>query len=349
MTDPIAPNGRANALGRVFEKAVRRAVRAAAPVLLADPKLVEAVRQGALAATHTPEFHEGLFRFAMEVLYHPDIRGSDLLSVGSRVDKGTQILLMLKYRELARAGGPMPTFDDVGFRTFSQFDEDGILLYIFSLIGMTTRTAVEVCAGVGYECNSANLVVNHGFYGLLFDGDQQNVEKARLFYGTRADTLITQPMLAHAWVEADNIDSLITGYRFSGEVDLLSIDMDGIDYWVWKAITCIQPRVVVVEYHSSWGPDEFKTVPNVKGFRIPPGKGAFCGASLAAFNKLADEKGYRLVGCNRNRLNAFFVRRGLADDLLPEVSVASCLDHYRIRWHWDAIRAAMLDWDWETV
>jgi hypothetical protein len=214
---------------------------------------------------------------------------------------------------------------------------------------MANRTAVEVCAGVGYECNAANLIVNHGFHGLLFDGDSVNIEKARLFYHTRLDTAITPPILANAWIEAETIDSLITGYGFRGEVDLLSIDMDGIDYWVWKAITSIRPRVVVVEYHPTWGPDEVKTVPNVSGFRYSPDRGGYCSASLAAFNKLAQERGYRLVGCNRNRLNAFFVRNGLADDLLPEVPVASCLDHPRIRMQWDAVRAVIKDYDWATV
>lgn len=303
-----------------------------------------------LEAVRSPEFLAALFPHLNQVAYHPDLRGFDLPGNASRVDKGTQILLMLKYRELVRAGGPLPTFEDVGFRTFSQFDEDGILLYILSLIGMTTRTAVEICAGVGYECNSANLIVNHGFYGLLFDGDEGNVAKARTFYATRPDTLITPPVVAHAWIEPDTIDGLIRANGFSGEVDVFSLDMDGVDYWVWKAITCIRPRVVVVEYHTSWGPDEAKTVPNVKGFRYTDAKGAFCGASLAAFNKLAKEKGYRLVGCNRNRLNAFFVLNGLGDDLLPEVSVASCLDYYRNKLLWDQIRSVILKQDdWQDV
>jgi hypothetical protein len=346
--DSPALNGHAVS-NHELEQAVQRAVQTAIPNLLADPKLTDAVRHGTLAALQTTEFHDQLFRFIVNVIYNPDLRGSDVHGIGSRVDKGTQILLMLKYRELMRAGGPLPSFEDVGFRVFSQFDEDGILLYIFSLIGMTTRTSVEICAGVGYECNTANLIVNHGYHGLLFDGNPQNIEKARLFYLTRPDTAITPPVLAHAWIEADTIDGMISGNGFTGEVDLLSLDMDGIDYWVWKAIQCIQPRVVVVEYHACWGPDEAKTVPNVKGFQIPPNNGAYCGASLAAFNKLANERGYRLVGCNRNRLNAFFVRNGLADDLLPEVSVASCLDYHRIRSHWDPVRAAIKNCDWVTV
>jgi hypothetical protein len=306
-------------------------------------------RTAVLDAVRSPEFLSALYPHLFYAAHNPDLRGSDLPGNFSRVDKGTQIQLMLQYRELARAGGPMPSFDDIGFRTFSQFDEDGILLYILSLIGMKTRTSVEICAGVGYECNTANLIVNHNFHGLLFDGNPDNVAKAKAFYQNRPDTLITPPVVAHAWIEPETIDGLIRDHGFSGEVDVFSLDMDGVDYWVWKAIRCIEPRVVVVEYHSSWGPDEAMTVPNIKGFRYSDEKGAFCGASLAAFNKLARERDYRLVGCNRNRLNAFFVRNGLADDLLPEVSVASCLDHPRIRLGWDYIRSVIMKWDWETV
>ncbi len=323
---------------------------------LKSPEFKEAV----LEAVRSPEFlaalsphlttvASGLIPQLTAGVVGSELRGFDWLGHANRVDKGTQILLMLKYRELAKAGGPLPSFDDIGFRSFSQFDEDGILLYIFSLIGMTTRTAVEICAGIGYECNSANLIVNHGFFGLLFDGNESNIAHAKAFFATRPDTLITPPVVAHTWIESETIDEVIRGHGFTGEVDLFSLDLDGVDYWVWKAITGIEPRVVVVEYHSSWGPDEAKTVPNIKGFQYSDAKGAFCGASLAAFNKLAKERGYRLVGCNRNRLNAFFVKNGLGDELLPEVSVASCLDHYRIKRYWDQIRSVILTQDWETV
>jgi hypothetical protein len=332
------------------EKVVRRVVTSksmttALREVIGTPEF----RNSILEVVRSPEFFQAIFPHIVQQAYHPDLRGMDLPGNVSRVDKGTQILLMLKYRELVRTGAPLPSFEDVGFRSFSQFDEDGILLYIFSLIGMTTRTAVEVCAGVGYECNSANLIINHGFYGLLFDGNPENVEKAKGFFAARPDTLITPPVVAHAWIEADNINDLVRGHQFTGEIDLLSVDMDGIDYWVWDALTVVQPRVVVVEYHTSWGPDEAMTVPNVKGFQYSQEKGAFCGASLAAFNKLANKKGYRLVGCNRNRINAFFVRRGLGDELLPEVSVASCIDYYRNKLMWDAIRSVILKQDWQAV
>ena len=87
--------------------------------------------------------------------------------VQGQVCKGTQILLVERYRGLMRTGAPMPSFADVEFRNFSQNGEDGILLYIFALIGMKSRRCIEICAGDGIECNSTNLILNHGFDALL--------------------------------------------------------------------------------------------------------------------------------------------------------------------------------------
>ena len=86
-----------------------------------------------------------------------------------RVDRGAQLILGHKYREMAQRGIAL-AFAEVGFQNYSQFDEDGILHYIFSLIGTTEKRSVEICAGTGYESNSANLILNHGWYALLVDG-----------------------------------------------------------------------------------------------------------------------------------------------------------------------------------
>jgi hypothetical protein len=79
-------------------------------------------------------------------------------------NKTSQVLLSLKYRELLGRRSVWPSFDDVEYRCFSQTGEDGILHYIFSLIGTTDKRCVEVCAGI--ECNTANLIINHGWRGL---------------------------------------------------------------------------------------------------------------------------------------------------------------------------------------
>src|SRR5262245_30893532 len=111
-----------------------------------------------------------------------------------------QLLLRLRYQELVRLGAPLPPLPDVEFRCYSQNGEDGILLYIFSLIGATDRRVVEICAGDGIECNAANLIVNHGWQGLLVDGDPQQIARGQSFYASCRTTCISPPRLLHSWV-----------------------------------------------------------------------------------------------------------------------------------------------------
>ena len=282
------------------------------------------------------------------------------------VDKGTQTLLALKYRELAAAGVVLP-FPEVGFSNFSQTDEDGILHYIFSLVGTTDRRCVEICAGTGAQCNSANLIINHGWHALLVDGDAGNVARGREFFARHAGTEIMGPRYRQCWVTRDSVNSLFAEENFDGDIDLLSLDMDGVDYWIWDAISEISPRVVVAEVMPQLG-ERSITVPYREDFEaqwldldnepqldgIPldggffSGRTLYAGASLPAFNKLARGKGYRLVGANNIGFNAFFLRDDIAPDVFPEVSEASCVNpSYRARFSraWDTLR----EYDWQEV
>jgi hypothetical protein len=267
----------------------------------------------------------------------------------TRVDKGTQLLLQFAYQDMVRQGKPLPKLGDVGFRAFSQFDEDGILLYLFSLLGVVHKTSVEVCAGVGHECNTANLIINHAWDGLLVDGNAENVRLAREFYARYPDTFWRGPAIVQAWVEAATINELISGNGFSGEIDLLSLDMDGVDFWIWKAITCVNPRVVVLEFNDCIPADVSVAVPYDRSFTVSGDKPGYLGASLAAWVKLGREKGYRLVGINRNVLNAFFVRNDLGSELLPEVSAASCLSDPTTRGKSARWAQSMSAWEWVTI
>src|SRR5690606_10095398 len=128
--------------------------------------------------------------------------------------------------------------------------EDGVLHLIFTVIGTTNRKCVEICAEDGTECNTANLIINYGWQGLLFDGSEQNVQRGREFYKSLRNNWNFSPKFQQAWITAENIDGLIRDNGFTGEIDLLSIDIDGNDYWVWEAIQCITPRVVIIEYQK---------------------------------------------------------------------------------------------------
>ena len=265
-----------------------------------------------------------------------------------------QIQLKLAYQALNQSNKALPGIENVGFKVFSQTDEDGILLYIFSLIGATNKKCVEICAGNGIECNTANLIINHGWHGLLVDGNEALVNQGREFYKSNPYTYIYPPVFIHTWVTRDNINASLKNNAFEGEVDLLSIDMDGVDYWIWEAIDVIEPRVVVVEYQDIIGPEKSLTVPyadDFNAYKYPTTAGMpnYCGASLMAFVKLAQRKGYRLVGCNRYGYNAFFIKNPLGDMSIPEIAPAECFKHPKVIWGMEERYPTVNDMPWVEI
>jgi hypothetical protein len=188
----------------------------------------------------------------------------------ANASQGTQVLLRMLYRDRVERHLPLPSFDDVEFRVHSQNGEDGILLYLFSILEAPTKRSVEICAGEGFECNTANLIINHGWRGLLVDGDEAKVQRAKDFYVPNRSTSWFPRHVAHAWATAENVDKYLRGYGFDGEIDLLSLDLDGIDYWIWKAMESVSPRVVVAEYNWTWRKTESKRVPYKAHFTNPP-------------------------------------------------------------------------------
>jgi hypothetical protein len=247
-------------------------------------------------------------------------------TIESRVDDeaAAQKTLMHQYRILASRGDQqLPSFRDVGFRKYSEFDEDGILLFIFALMPPSNRICVEICAGDGRVCNTTNLIINHGWWGHLFDGNEYLVRSGQMFFAQHKGTFLYPPRFTRAWITAENVNDLILRSGASGPVDLLSLDIDGMDYWVWKAITAIEPQVVVCETENPIPPDRALTVPYDPAFVSKTVD--YQGASLAAMCKLGREKGYRLVGAHRFGFNAFFIRNGFGEAFFPEVDVASCV------------------------
>ena len=260
----------------------------------------------------------------------------------------------MTYRALRQTGTGLPSIDQIGFKAFSQADEDGILLYIFSVIGVANKKCVEICAGDGIECNTANLILNHGWHGLLVDGNEELVARGQDFYRRNPNTYVYPPKFVRSWVTRDNVNALLSTNAIQGEVDLLSIDMDGVDYWIWDAINSITPRVVVVEYQDILGPEKSLTVPYDENFNayvhpLTCGQPNFCGASLAAFVKLARKRSYRLVGCNRYGYNAFFVRNDCGREEIPEIDVTECFKHPKVHWGLESRFPTVKDFPWVEV
>jgi hypothetical protein len=211
------------------------------------------------------------------------------------------------------------------WKVCSQFGDDGVLLYIFSKIGVTNRRFVEFGVQDGRQCNTANLSINCGWSGLLMEGNPSDAARAIEYYSSRSEIKPGQVTVIQSFITAENINDLISSNGVNGKIDLLSIDIDGNDYWVWKAITCILPRVVVIEYNATLGTEKSLTIPYDPKFMrngTPEDNNSwFFGATLRAMTKLATEKGYVLVGCISNGGNAYFIQKDLCCDGLRSLSV----------------------------
>lgn len=224
-------------------------------------------------------------------------------------------------------------FDDIknaGFRCYSQFDEDGIILYLLTLVGIKNNTVVEICCGNGHESMSANLIINHGFKGYIFDGNSKNIEIAKKFFFKHKDCLLVKPTIKNTWIMKENINKVLSENKVDGEIDVLVIDMDGIDYYVWEAIDQINPRICVFEVHNIIPHNISVTIPYSKNFDYKK-KGKklenFRSVSPLAMDKLSKKKGYTFVGNNKHGFNVFYVRNDLLNNLLPKPLLKSLYEN----------------------
>jgi hypothetical protein len=208
-----------------------------------------------------------------------------------------------------------------GFKLYAQNDEDGIIQEIFRRIGPTNRTFIEFGVGTGVECNTAKLLVE-GWRGLWIEADPLRAGSIRRNFQLPLDE--RRLTLLENLVAAENVNGLLAQGGMDGEIDLLGIDIDYNDYWVWKAVTAVRPRVVVIEYNASLRPPLSLTVPYDPHGRWDGSN--FYGASLNALVRLGAEKRYRIVGCSIAGVNAFFVREDLCGSKFLEPATAE--EHY---------------------
>jgi hypothetical protein len=196
-----------------------------------------------------------------------------------------------------------------GSKIYSQSDEDGIIREIFNRIGTTNKTFVEFGIGNGLENNTLALLFE-GWQGLWIDASSKSVNKIRENFNIIIEK--EQLKLVQSFITKENINSLISNKIKSEEIDLLSVDIDGNDYHIIDAITCVSPRVIVVEYNAKFTPPVLYCMDYNDSHRWE--KDDCFGASLKFFEVNLEKKGYYLVGCNLSGANAFFVRKDLVSD-----------------------------------
>jgi|SRR6185437_10656966 len=213
------------------------------------------------------------------------------------------------------------------FKIFSQWGDDGIIQYLINAIEMP-KTFVEFGVQNYYEANTRFLLINDNWSGLIIDGSKENIESVY-----QQDICWRFDLKAvDAFITAENINNLISSNGFSGEIGLLSVDIDGNDYWVLKSIEVISPVVIIVEYNSTFGSERYISIPYEPDFFRTKAhfSNLYWGASLPAFCHLCDEKGYTLIGCNSNGNNAYFVRNDKIGSL-PKPTIAEAFVNSKFR------------------
>ena len=224
-----------------------------------------------------------------------DIRGFKILNEMERLQKTTKYsnpLNLIPY----------------GKKIYSQNDEDGIIIEIFKRIGTNKKKFIEFGCGNGIENNTYALLFQ-GWNGLWLDGSLRKIKKIKK---NLPKTISSGKLIVkQAFITKENINKLLSDFEIEDEIDLLSIDIDGNDAHIFEAITCIKPRVIIIEYNARFIPPVKYCVNYSSNFTWDWSDNG--GASIKYLELLAFKKGYKLVACNLSGVNAFFIRDDLVE------------------------------------
>lgn len=243
-------------------------------------------------------------------------RISALLRAGVRHDQQIEDIKIAQGRILGALNRRESSTElrDYEFKVFSQWGEDGIIQKLVDSIEIPNKTFVEFGVEDFLEANCRFLMMKDNWAGLVIDGSLANAKRIeQSYYYWRYELSVV-----NSFVTRENINALISAAGFSGDIGILSIDVDGVDYHIWEAITVVSPRIVIVEYNSVFGPDRAITVPYDPAFQRTAKhySNLYFSCSIKALARLGQRLGYTLVGGTSQGVNAFFVRSDLMTDKL---------------------------------
>jgi hypothetical protein len=212
---------------------------------------------------------------------------------------------------------------DTSYNIFTYHGEDGIIAYLLRNLEMGIKSFVDIGSGDCITGNCASLAVHYHWGGVFLDANQNQLSIGKRFHYKN-----NKIKFVKSFVEPETINKLLSELCIEKEIGLLSIDIDGNDYWIWKAIEVIKPAIVVVEAKI-----EFGVMDVIVPYRKMHGRESnrmYNGASVKAFEKLGKRKGYKLVGANKQGYNLFFVRADAvvnalsAEELLADNNIQQC-------------------------
>lgn len=231
--------------------------------------------------------------------------------------------LVLQAQVLAKANRKLKILSDlsdVEFSAFSQWGEDGVIDWLASCLPEMPQNFIEFGVEDYREANTRLLLQLRNWNGLIIDSSQKKIQDIR-----RQEIYWRHSLTANcALVDIDNINILFKNVGLEGEIGLLSIDIDGNDYWVWQAIESVSPVIVVAEYNAVLGDLHALTVPYRSEFQRTQAhySNLYFGASLPALIHLGQSKGYTFIGTVSSGCNAFFIKNEFASQVTSSLSGA---------------------------
>jgi hypothetical protein len=206
--------------------------------------------------------------------------------------------------------------NEVEFQVYSQWGDDGIIQYLINKLDIPHKTFIEFGVENYKESNTRFLLINDNWSGMVIDGSEENVKFIREDLLSWGYELYAKA----AFITKDNINNLLSeflSFGYDKEIGILSVDIDGNDYYVWDAITVVNPVIVIAEYNSVFGSDKPWSVPYDPSFVRTNAHASklYYGSSLMSLCDLAEKKGYRFVGCNLAGNNAYYIRNDKVKDL----------------------------------
>jgi hypothetical protein len=241
--------------------------------------------------------------------------------VRAEIERNRILIAQQRLAEIRRLP-PATSLSEVEWRVFSQFGEDGIIQYLLSLVPIAHDTFLEFGVEDYSEANTRFLLQNNNWRGVIIECDRARVRRIRqTALVWRHDLTVVE-----AFVTCANVNRLLLDAGLRGDIGLMSIDVDGNDFWIWEAIDAVSPRIVIVEYNSVFGRDAAISVPYEATFSRTRAhfSNLYLGASLGALCHLAKRKGYVFAGATSADNDAFFVRQ----DVAGMVRAVSCEEGY---------------------
>jgi len=208
---------------------------------------------------------------------------------------------------------------DYEFKIFSQGGEDGIIQHLTQSIEIKNKTFIEFGVEDFFESNCRFLLMKDDWKGFVIDGSTDNMtrlKKSYFYWKHHLDAI-------DEFITKDNINDLLARSGFEEDLGILSIDLDGNDYFIFEAISNFKPRIIICECNPVFGKTRKISIPYKPDFNRTDAhhSNLYWGASLAAMTYLADKKGYAFVGTNSAGQNAFYVRKDLLNDKVNVLSV----------------------------